>query len=71
MSSVGPGDVPGHSTHPLVDHWDTPDSSMSRTNVHVGFSVSKLVPLSMHLCKYLRPLGVGIHVPEFPGRLGH
>ena len=37
MSSVGPGDVPGHSTCPLVDHWETPDSSMSMTNGHVGF----------------------------------
>ena len=67
MSSVGPGDMPGHWTCPLVDHWETPDSSMSMTNVHVGFCILKLVPLSMHLYGYLRPLDIGIHAPEFPG----
>ena len=52
---------------PLVDHWETPDSSMSMTNVHVVFLRIKAIALSMHLYGYLRPLDIGIHAPEFPG----
>ena len=37
MSFVGPVDMPGHWICQLVDHWETPDSSMSMTKEHVGF----------------------------------
>ena len=37
MSSVGPRDMSGNWTYPLVDHWNSPDSSMSMTNEQVEF----------------------------------
>jgi hypothetical protein len=66
MSSVGSGDVPGHSTCPLVDHWDTPDFSMSMTNVHVGLlhiEASALVNAPLQISEALRHWNTCTRVP--------
>ena len=39
MSLVGHRRMPGNSTCPPADHWDIPDTSISRTNLHVDLTL--------------------------------
>ena len=74
MSSVGPGDMPGHWTCPLVDHWETPDSSMSMTNVHVGLlriKASALVNAPLQISEALGQQSTCTRVSWNCWHLGH